>query len=143
MVQDSEASFRQRLALGFLEEAKQDLELERWRSCVDNSQLATENAAKAALALLGPVGRTHQPAILLRGALDEERFPANIAADVADLTELAELLGSDLHVQSDYGDEATGRTPWELFEQGDAQRCYGWAEQAVRLLERAIQGHSS
>ena len=61
MAQDSEARFRRRLAVGFLEEAKQDLELERWRSCVDNSQLATENAAKAALALLGPVGARTSP----------------------------------------------------------------------------------
>ena len=33
----------------------------RWRSAVD-AQLA-ENAAKAVLALVGPVGRTHQPAL--------------------------------------------------------------------------------
>ena len=56
-----EASYRLRLVLGFLEEARQDFNLERWRSCVDNSQLATENAAKAVLALLGPVGRTIIP----------------------------------------------------------------------------------
>lgn len=62
----SEVGFRLRLADGFLAEARQDLELERWRSCVDHSQLATENAAKAGLALIGPVGRTHTPSILLR-----------------------------------------------------------------------------
>ena len=42
-----EVSYRLRLALGFLEEARQDFNLGRWRSCVDNSQLVTENAAKA------------------------------------------------------------------------------------------------
>ena len=44
-------SIRYRLALanGFLQEARQDSELARWRSCVDNSQLAVENAGKALL----------------------------------------------------------------------------------------------
>lgn len=51
-----EARYRMRLAAGFLEEARQDLELKRYRSCVDNSQLAAENAAKAVLALAAPVG---------------------------------------------------------------------------------------
>jgi HEPN domain-containing protein len=45
-----EARYRMRLAAGFLEEARQDLELKRYRSCVDNSQLAAENAAKVVLA---------------------------------------------------------------------------------------------
>ena len=58
-----EVSYRLRLVLGFLEEAQQDFNLGRWRSCVDNSQLVTENAAKAMLALLGPVGRTHNPSL--------------------------------------------------------------------------------
>jgi hypothetical protein len=40
-----EVSYCLRLVLGFLEEARQDFKLGRWRSCVDNSQLATENAA--------------------------------------------------------------------------------------------------
>lgn len=39
--------YRLELARGFLEEALQDLELERWRSAVDGAQLAVENAGKA------------------------------------------------------------------------------------------------
>ncbi len=64
-----EVSYRLRLVLGFLEEARQDFSLGRWRSCVGNGQIVTENAAKAVLALLGPVGRTHNPPLLLREAL--------------------------------------------------------------------------
>lgn len=44
-----EARYRLRLADGFLKEAGEDISLRRWRSCVDNSQLAAENAAKAVL----------------------------------------------------------------------------------------------
>lgn len=69
-----DAQYRVRLAEGFLDEARQDIQLGRWRSCVDNSQLAAENSGKAPLALLGPVGRTHAPAALLRRAMTAGRF---------------------------------------------------------------------
>ena len=45
------AKYRFKLAQGFLVEARQDVDLERWRSTVDNAQLAVENAAKAVLTL--------------------------------------------------------------------------------------------
>ncbi len=106
-----EARYRLRLAEGFLEEARQDLGLQRWRSCVDNSQLAVENAAKAVLASLGPVGRTHRPAPLLRQALAEQRFPEPLRALVERIAECAELLGPDIHASTDYGDEVGWRTP--------------------------------
>lgn len=67
--------YRLRLADGFLSEARQDIGFQRWRSCVDNAQLAVENAAKVLLALLGPVGRTHNPAALLREALAPTVIP--------------------------------------------------------------------
>ena len=43
---EDEVSYRLALAKGFLAEAEQDMTLERWRSCVDNSQLAVENVGK-------------------------------------------------------------------------------------------------
>lgn len=46
-----QAAYRLELARGFLEEARQDIDLERWRSAVDGAQLAVENAGKGALAL--------------------------------------------------------------------------------------------
>lgn len=61
----SDAHYRLKVAQGFLDEARQDVSLARWRAAMDNAQLAVENAAKAVLALLGPVGRTHNPAVPL------------------------------------------------------------------------------
>ena len=63
MVGRKDADYRVKVAAGFLGEARQDVTLARWRSAVDNAPLAVENAAKAVLALLGPVGRTHNPAV--------------------------------------------------------------------------------
>jgi HEPN domain-containing protein len=128
----AESLYRLRLAEGFLDEARQDLALARWRSCVDNSQLAVENAAKAILALVGPVGRTHRPGPLLRGALSRGGFGADQQTLALRVAELAELLGPDTHIESDYGDEANWRTPWELFDADDARAAHAMAEEAVR-----------
>lgn len=130
-----EVRYRLRLARGFLDESREDMSLGRWRSCVDNSQLATENAAKAALAMLSPVGRTHNPAPLLRSALHRSSFPALVQAKVERLIECAELLGPDVHVQSDYGDEVAGQTPWDMFSRPDAEEALALAEEAVQLAD--------
>lgn len=137
-----ETAYRLRLADGFLDEARQDLELGRWRSCVDNSQLSVENAAKAALATLGPVGRTHNPAGLLRQALMEGRFEGTVAGHLQDLAECAELLGHDVHMETDYGSELGWRTPWELFDEKDARQAIAVAEQAAKLARHVAQGAS-
>ena len=67
-----DVAYRFGLANGFLNEAEQDMQLARWRSCVDNSQLAVENAGKAALFLFGVAPKSHEPArqitVLLRQA---------------------------------------------------------------------------
>lgn len=140
MSSEEEVRYRQRVAQGFLNEARQDADLRRWRSAVDNAQLATENAAKAVLALLGPVGRTHHPAVPLRQAVTEGLFPVHSQDWVRRLIELAELMGPDIHKQTDYGDEVGGRTPWELFAETDARQALVAAEEAIGLVEVIIHG---
>lgn len=125
--------YRLRLADGFLSEARQDVDLSRWRSAMDNAQLTIENAAKAVLSILGPVGRTHFPAAALRQSIDEKRWDTELLPQVQRLTELAELFGFDVHMQTDYGDEAGGLTPWELFDEEDARRAIGVAVEAFSL----------
>ena len=55
------------------------------------------------------------------------------------LAELAELLGPDIHVRTDYGDEVEDRTPWELFDGADAHQALAVAEEAVRLADQIVQ----
>ena len=136
-MRSTDAKYRFRIAQGFLEESRQDIALTRWRSAVDNAQLATENAAKAVLALVGPVGRTHQPALLLREAL--QVFSPSHQQYVEKLSEQAEMLGFDVHVQTDYGDEMEGITPWELFNEDDARSALAIAEEAARLAQLIIE----
>ena len=139
MTGNRNAEYRLKLAQGFLNEARQDVGLGRWRSAVDNAQLAVENAAKAVLALLGPVGRTHNPAVHLRQALSDGLFAAPTYDRVQRLAEQAEIMGPDVHIQTDYGDEMGGRTPWELFNEADAHQSVAIAEEAVSLAEAILQ----
>lgn len=133
------ARYRLNLARGFLAEGEQDVQLARWRSVVDNAQLAVENAAKAVLALVMPVGRTHNPASLLRESVDAGLFADDAAPLVRRLAECAEELGYDIHIQTDYGDETAGATPWELFGEEDAREAIALARESVALAEKLIQ----
>lgn len=137
------AAYRLKLARGFLKEARQDAVLGRWRSAVDGAQLAVENAGKTGLALFGRVGRTHNPATQIRRLISEEQLEATPSERLERLAELAELLGPDIHVQTDYGDETGGRTPWELFEEEDARQALAIAEEATSLAARLVRETSS
>lgn len=136
---NEEVAYRIKLAKGYLGEATQDIDLGRWRSCVDTSELATENAAKAVLANAGPVGRTHAPGSLLRQLAAESTATASQSA-LDKLATLAERLGAAVHVASDYGDEGTWRTPWELFGRDDAEDAVSIARQAVDLATSLLEG---
>ena len=142
MVSLADAEYRLRVARGFLDEAQQDAELGRWRSAVHNAQLAVENAAKAVLALCGPVGRTHNPALQLRNTLNEAMFKWPDPNSVQRLADLAEMLGFDVHVQTDYGDEMEGRTPWELFDEDDARQSVAIATEASELAQQIVGMHN-
>lgn len=133
------AAYRLKLAQGFLEEARQDADLGRWRSAVDGAQLAAENAGKTMLILFGEMGRTHNPATRIRRLINERGLNAALYERLERLAELAELLGSDIRVQTDYGDEAGGRTPWELFDEEDARQALAIAEEAVILANRVVK----
>ena len=136
---NEEARYRLRLAEGFLAEARLNRQHELWRSCVDNSQLAAENAAKATLALVGPVSRTHNPGVVLLDALKEGSFPREAEVQVRKIAECAALLGPQVHFESDYGDESSWRTPWELFDEKKAREAFELAEEAVRLSQQIIK----
>jgi HEPN domain-containing protein len=132
-----EAWYRLKVAQGFLGEARQDIDLQRWRSTVDNAQLAVENSVKAVLALIGPVGRTHNPAPHLRRVLDNQLFTSH-RDKLERLVKHTEMMGPDIHIQTDYGDEVGGRTPWELFDESDAHQALTIADESVRLAEQII-----
>jgi HEPN domain-containing protein len=140
MDSEQDVNFRLRLAEGFLREAEEDLTLSRWRSCVDNAQLAVENAVKAVLARYGPVPKTHEVSRPLANLQRLEDLDAAVKEKLTALQELAEQLSYEDHIRSDYGEEATFKTPWELFDQDDAQEAVQVARQTLTLAKEILQG---
>lgn len=130
-----DVDYRIALTAGFLREAEQDFTLERWRSCVDNAQLAVENAGKAALALFGIVPKTHDPARQIAAVLREQELPAEVSALLHAMLPDLLVLGTEAHFLTDYGDEANYTLPWDLFTRQTAED----ALQAARRLAQMVQ----
>ena len=87
-----DTEFRLKLAAGFLMEAEEDVRLSRWRSCVDNAQMAAENAAKAVIAMRGPVPKVHQLHRAL-SRLSKNAWLSKLSTEIAALGEITEKLG--------------------------------------------------
>lgn len=133
-----DADFRLKLAAGFLGEAEEDLRLSRWRSCVDNSQIAIENTAKAVIAMRGPVPKVHQLEGLLSKLLKDPPLK-NLNEDIAALRDISNKVGFEQHIRTDYGDESQYRTPWELFDRESAEEAVGLARRAYGTALRIIE----
>lgn len=130
------AEYRLKLAKGFLNEAEQDMALNRWRACVAHAQLAVENALKSVIALFVPVPRTHDPARLLLKLIDQDQIPERWQNEIESLAREGLLLGPEVHIQTDYGDEFSGLTPWELFTKEDAKEAF---EKANTVVDKAVK----
>ena len=113
--------FRLGLAPGFLSESEQDYGLKRWRSCVDSSQLAVENCAKAVLILFGVTSKTHDPARVVSKLIQTGVIAGESAETLKPIIADMLTLGSDEHFLTDYGDEMTLTLPWDLFTEESAQ----------------------
>jgi len=126
--------YRLLLAEGFLAEAEQDFGLERWRSCVDNAQLATENAGKSVLAGFGVISKTHDPAQQVAKVLRSQDLSAALHDAMERMLPDLLALGSAEHFLTDYGDAASGKLPWDLFDRDAAANAL---EAARRSIESA------
>ncbi len=135
----ADAKFRLKIAEGFLAEARQDFELGRWRSCVDGAQLAAENALKAIVALWSPVPRTHEPGRVLLEMIEARQIQEEYCEEITALVNAAAPLGHHVHIQTDYGDETAGLTPWDLFEEDDARRAQQTAESVLAAARKFIE----
>lgn len=139
MDSERDVRYRLRLAEGFLNEAEEDVRSSRWRSCVDNAQLAVENAIKAVIGRFGPIPRSHDVAGLLDELRKRSDLPPGSAEKLPALKALGERLGYEEHIRSDYGEEGSYLTPWELFGSAEAAEAVTVAREAV-VLAREIAG---
>ena len=128
-----DGEYRKRLAEGFLNEARHNLQHGLWRSCVDNSQLSMENACKMVIALLEPVEKTHNPSRQLKRLLETGRLGKKYGTQVDQIVAIVDRFGLEEHFMTDYGDESTRTDPWTLFDQEDAREAFGLAERCFGL----------
>lgn len=138
-----QVTYRLALAEGFLAEAEQDIGLERWRSCVDNAQLAVENAGKAVLAWFGAVPKTHDPAQQVAAVLRTQALPNTVAEALRRMLPDLLALGSAEYFLTDYGDEATYTLPWDLFTRASAEEALAAARRSAELAREAIRAVES
>jgi HEPN domain-containing protein len=132
-----DAEFRLRMAEGFLDEAKEHFRLKFFRSVVDNSQISIENSAKAVIVLFRPLSKTHEIAEYLNELL-QEMVDEETRDGLNRLIDITEQFSFETHVRTDYGDEACGLTPWELFGEEDAKNALSAAQQAFELSKKII-----
>lgn len=132
---ERDAEYRVRVARGFLREAREDMKLGRWRSCVDGAVVAVENALKGVIALWSPVPHTRWPDQALVSMLEAQQIPESFCGEVKQIVGMADVFRHEVHMQTDYGDETASETPWQLFERKDARRAYKDAKHLVRAAK--------
>lgn len=136
MNSNDDITYRKKLAEGFLNEATQDFELQRFRSCVDNSQLSIENSVKTVLAHFGPVPWTHVPSANLTELINTQEFEDEMKILLVKLRDLSLSYGLREHFLTDYGDEEQKLSPWEIFSEQEAQLAVETATECFKLLNK-------
>ena len=106
-----DAEYRKRLAIGFLNEARLNLQYELWRSCVDNSQLSIENSGKMIISLVGPIEKTHNPSRQLKRIVDSKTLDEAIKPQIEELISILDRFGTEEHFMTDYNDKTTQTNP--------------------------------
>lgn len=134
-----DVAYRLALAQGFLIEAEQDFSLDRWRSCVDNAQLAVENAGKAVLTMFGVTPKTHDPAREIAAILRTQILPDTIREALNLILPDLLALGTAEHFLTDYGDEATYTLPWDLFTKESAEEALTAARRSAQIAQNSIE----
>jgi len=135
MISDRDALYRLEMASRYLAAAEKMLAAEEWPGCVHYAQLTVENAAKAVLACLGPIPRTHDIAEWLQKSLEQE-LPEAVSIQVRGILPIVGEYGRKKHILTTYGDEELFRTPWDLFAEEDARQA---VEDARRCLGAASE----
>ena len=138
MDSEEDARYRLRLAEGYVQEAEQLLALRQWRACVSSAQLAVENSAKAVLAMVGPLGRSHDLSGMLLEAAGDLGLKEQDLRKLHRLAECARLLGLREHILTDYGDELAYQTPWEIYDEGRGRTALTLAAEAYQIATHIV-----
>lgn len=126
-----ETEYRTELARRFLQDAEERLHLSDFKGCVQYSQLAAENAAKAVIATRRTPSWGHDPSAELLEVAEE--LGAQHRESPARLAEICSQLAPE-HGRTTYGEPERFLTPWALYDLQAAQRSIALAREAVTIM---------
>ena len=133
---ENEISYRLRLAELYLEDAESAFERGDYRGAVASSQLSVENAAKAIIANFRVPSWSHDPSHELREL--QEALPEDVRALVDELADTAGELAPE-HGKATYGEPTRGLTPWDIYDEGDAERALRYARRALVIARSVLR----
>lgn len=130
-----EMEYRLILAQKYLEDAEQRLRSSDFRGCVQYSQLAAENAAKAVIAMRRTPSWGHDPSgelLEVANELDSDRREKAVR-----LAEISSRLAPE-HGRTTYGEPERFLTPWMLYDLQGAEGAIALAREAVAIMNQII-----
>lgn len=131
-----EMEYCAQLAREYLEDAESSLREGNFRGCVQSSQLATENAAKAVIAMGRAPSWGHDPSTELLEVARE--LAAQHRAKATRLAELSSQLAPE-HGRATYGEPERFMTPRMLYDHGAAEKAIALAREAVEIMNQMIK----
>lgn len=135
-----EMEYRAQLAREYLEDAEQRFRSNDFNGCVQYSQLAAENAAKAVIASRRTPSWGHDPSFeLLEVAKELESKQDRKAKRLA---EISSQLAPE-HGRTTYGEPERFLTPRMLYDLQTADRAIALAGEAVAIMNQIITSISS
>lgn len=130
-----EIEYRTQLAQKYLEDAEDRLRSSDFKGCVQYSQLAAENAAKAVVATRRTPSWGHDPSPELLEVAKE--LGAEHERNAVRLAEISSQLAPE-HGRTTYGEPERFLTPWALYDLQAAQRAVALAREAVAIMNQMI-----
>jgi HEPN domain-containing protein len=131
----ADVEFRIKLAREYFEDAEARLKGGDFRGCVQYSQLAAENAAKAVIATKRVPSWTHDPSAELLQLLGD--FPPEKRERISRLAEISSKLAPE-HGRTTYGEPEKFLTPKMLYDQNSAKEALELAREALRLMSEIL-----
>jgi HEPN domain-containing protein len=130
-----EMEYRAQLAREYLQDAEDRFHSNDFKGCVQYSQLASENAAKAVIAKRRTPSWGHDPSSELLEIAKE--LESEQDANVTRLAEISSQLAPE-HGRTTYGEPERFLTPRMLYDLQAADRAIGLAREAVAIMNHMI-----
>jgi HEPN domain-containing protein len=143
MDSEEEAKYRIRLAEGYLSKANRFLKDRLFDDAVSRAQLASENAIKSIVSCFRVPSWTHDPSVELNEVIDlagstlREKLSDSFLIELKEAAKAAKELAPN-HGKTTYGDTATHKAPWEIYDQKAANEAVTKASRAVNAAKKFI-----